>query len=407
MKKSDYHDKAVVVVTPGMSANTLGVIRCFGRRGIPVLYIDSKRVYTTSYSKYICQRFKCTSPRQSETEFVTGLMSFGKQLDHKPVIIPTNDEYVLSLSKYKRELEQFFHVPVAEFNTVQTLVNKCSFYKLLAKMNIPHPRTYFPGTISELWSMGKEVNYPYIIKPAYSFIFQEEFSQKCFLTNSVRELELAVKRLEDKNIEVMIQEIIPGKGTYEFYTYFNKKSEMLGVCGWDRIRQYPPDFGSGSFCESRWRPSATGPALRLLRTMGYHGFAAPDQKKDPRDGNYKLLEINARTTLQNRLAAACGVDIEYIAYLDVTGYGITDRVTSSKNMFWIDDFLDQASCLLSFKRKQVGLREIVKSFQARKLHSVAAWDDPVPVLALVIGLFESALKLLHSKLVKFLQKQNN
>ena len=201
----------------------------------------------------------------------------------------------------------------------------------------------------------------------------------------------------------MIQEIIRGKETYEFYTYFNKESEPLAICGWDKIRHYPPDFGSGSFCKSVWRSSAIERGILLLKAIGYYGFAAPELKKDPRDGKYKLIEINARTILQNRLPAACGVDIEYIAYLDATGRHIRDSVLPHNNVLWVDDFTDIVSCFMHLKRKEVTIGEIVKLLKDRKLHSVAAWDDPAPLIARTINLSLSALTLLFSNLLRLLR----
>lgn len=387
MTGSHCPDKAGVIVTSGISANTLGVIRCFGRRGIPVTYIDSKQNCMSRYSRYIHRRLRCPRPSESEPEFINTLINFGKQLDGKMVLIPTNDEHLLTIAKHKRELEQYYLPVVPEFDLAQIMINKGLFYKFLAAMKIPHPKTYFPKNIIDLWLMGKEIDYPYIIKPADSSAFQEEFGRKCFLISSSQELKRAVDKLRGKSFEVMVQEIVPGEETYEFYTYLNKQSEPLGICGWDRIRQYPPGFGTGSFCKSSHRLSAVEPVIRLLQEIRYSGFAAPDQKIDPRDGKYKLLEINARTTLQNRLAAACGVDIEYIAYLDVTGQRIQDIVSPRNNIYWIDDFYDHATCFLYVKHKKYTFREVFKSFQAGKLHSVAAWDDPIPLFALAINLF--------------------
>ena len=42
-------------------------------------------------------------------------------------------------------------------------------------------------------------------------------------------------------------------------------------------------------------------------------------KRDPRDGGYKLMEINARHWLWHSLAAACGVNLSYVAYRDAIG----------------------------------------------------------------------------------------
>lgn len=392
----DHSNLTGVVVTAGFTGNSLGVIRGFGRRGIPVVYLDSERGSMVRYSRYITRRLRCQSTKESETEFINVLLDFGKQSGGSMVIIPTGDRDVLALSKHKHELEQFYYLPVPAFEIVQKLVNKKNFYKLLADMQFPHPKTYFPESLTELRSMGREVAYPYIIKPAYSLPFQEEFGRKNFVVDSPQELNRAVDKLRGKNLEVMIQEIIPGNEIYMFYTYFNMKSEPLGICGYDKVRQYPPDFGFGSFCRSNWRSFPIEECIRLLQAIGYHGFAEPELKKDPRDGKYKLLEINARTTSQNRLAAACGVDMEYIAYLDASGGFEKDTVPFRDGVLWVDDFVDLLSCLVHLKRRELGIGEIVESLRARNVHSVAAWDDPAPLVVHAINLSVHALRLLFS-----------
>lgn len=391
---SNYSSLIGVVVTAGFTGNSLGVIRTFGRRGIPVVYIDSERGTMVRYSRYITRRITCQSIRESETEFIDVLLDLGKQVNGQMMIIPTGDRDVLALSKHKRELEQFYYLPVPTFETVQKLVNKRNFCKLLAEMQIPHPKTYFPDSLTELQLMRRQVAYPFIIKPAYSLPFQEVFGRKNFVINSPQELDLAVGRLRGKNLEVMVQEIIPGKEIYVFYTYLNRRSEPLAVCGYHKIRQYPLDFGSGSFCKSDWRSSPVEECIRLLQAIGYHGFAEPELKKDPRDGKYKVLEINARTTLQNRLAAACGVDVEYIAYLDAAGRCVKKPLSFRRDIFWVDDFVDLLSCLMLLKRKELGIGEMITSLKARKVHSVAAWDDPAPLIVHAMNLCFSALRRL-------------
>lgn len=390
---SDCSDLKGVVVIAEPSCNALGVIRSFGRRGIPVVYIDSGQHMIARYSKYITKRLNCQSFEESETQLIDVLLDFGKQIDGQMMIVPTSDRHVLALSKHKQKLEQFYHLPVPTYETVQKLVNKKSFYKLLAEMQIPHPKTYFAESLTELQSIGRKVAFPYIIKPAYSFRFGEEFGRKNFVIKSSQELDRAVGILRDKNLDVMIQEIVPGKETYMFYAYFNRKSEPLAICGYEKIRQYPPEFGSGSFCKSDWRASPVEECIQLLQDIEYYGFAEPELKRDPRDGEYKLLEINARTTTQNRLAAACGVDIEYVAFLDAVGRRTKSLLPFRRNIFWVDDFFDLLSCLMLLTRKELDIEDIVESLKAKKVHSVAAWDDPAP---LVVHAIELGYEGLHA-----------
>ncbi|TRZ51196.1 MAG: ATP-grasp domain-containing protein [Dehalococcoidia bacterium] len=404
--QSGHRDLTTAVVTAGASVTTLGIIRGFGRRGIPVIYLDSKLGSMARYSKYITKHLKCPSVRESETDFINVLLDFGKKTDGRAVIIPAEDRQVLALSKYRKELEQFYLLPVPSYELAQKIINKRNFYKLLAEMQIPHPKTYLPEDITELRLMGREIGYPYIIKPAYSSPFAEEFHRKCFVVNSSQELERAVERLEGKNLELVIQEIIPGRELYLFLAYFNKKSEPLAICGLDKIRQYPPDFGVGSFCKSNRRPDVEEQVISLFKAIGYCGLASPELKKDPRDGKYKLIEINARTIMQNRLAAACGVDIEYVAYLDAIGQPARDAVPQDNSIFWVDDFTDFFSSLIHLKRKEVTIGELVKSLRTRRVHSVAAWDDPSPLITHTISASFGALCILFTEPSRVLEKSN-
>ena len=60
-------------------------------------------------------------------------------------------------------------------------------------------------------------------------------------------------------------------------------------------------------------------ALRLLRAFDFHGVSQVEFKRDPRDGRYKLMEVNPRLWLWHGLAASLGVDFARIAYLDLLG----------------------------------------------------------------------------------------
>ena len=59
--------------------------------------------------------------------------------------------------------------------------------------------------------------------------------------------------------------------------------------------------------------------LALLRALWFHGISQVEFKRDPRDGRFKLMEVNPRLWQWHGLAAACGVDLPLIAYRDLTG----------------------------------------------------------------------------------------
>ena len=172
----------------------------------------------------------------------------------------------------------------------------------------------------------------------------------------------------------------------------------MAVCGYDKIRQYPPDFGSGSLCKSRWRRVPIDSATRVLKGIGYQGIASAELKRDPRDGEYKLLEINARTSLQSSLPPRCGVDIEYTAYLDTIGQYRGGTTSPKEGVLWIDEISDLLSCLAQLKDGRLGVREVVASLRGKKEYGTFAWDDPIPFLVHLSNLSSAALGLLWGRL---------
>ena len=59
-----------------------------------------------------------------------------------------------------------------------------------------------------------------------------------------------------------------------------------------KLVQMPRGFGTCRVGEARWREDVVEQALALLRALGYHGIAQTEFRLDPRDGRFKLMEVN-------------------------------------------------------------------------------------------------------------------
>jgi predicted ATP-grasp superfamily ATP-dependent carboligase len=119
----------------------------------------------------------------------------------------------------------------------------------------------------------------------------------------------------------MVQELIPG-GDDTLYTvgsYLSRAGLPLGIFSGRKLRQTPPGVGTCRVGEAVWMQEAVDAALRLLEAFGYYGLSQVEFKRDPRDGGFKLMEINPRLWQWHGLATACGVDLPRIAYDDLVG----------------------------------------------------------------------------------------
>jgi len=121
--------------------------------------------------------------------------------------------------------------------------------------------------------------------------------------------------------EVLIQEIIPGGGFQQFSScVFFKNGVALASVEAKRLWQHPSEFGrAATFVETVEAPQILEPSLRFLRAINYYGLAEIEYKLDPRDGLYKLLDVNARTWGFHCIGSQAGVDFSHLMSSDQIG----------------------------------------------------------------------------------------
>src|SRR5207244_4418476 len=121
--------------------------------------------------------------------------------------------------------------------------------------------------------------------------------------------------------QILLQQIIPGDGRRQisYCAFFRdgKAHSSLIAC---RARQHPREFGrAATYVESIDLPEVEQLSVRFLKAIDYYGLVEVEFKQDPRDGEYKLLDVNARTWGFHSLGLAAGVDFAYLQYADQVG----------------------------------------------------------------------------------------
>ena len=87
-----------------------------------------------------------------------------------------------------------------------------------------------------------------------------------------------------------------------------------------RVRQHPREFGrAATYVETVDMPIIEELATRFLNAIGYCGLVEVEFKYDSRDGQYKLLDVNARTWGFHSLGAPAGVDFPFLSFADRIG----------------------------------------------------------------------------------------
>jgi predicted ATP-grasp superfamily ATP-dependent carboligase len=170
----------------------------------------------------------------------------------------------------------------------------------------------------------------------------------------------------------------PNKNHFKVCAYYSKDKELLALFSTQKTRQYPVDMGIGTYMISGYYPELIALGRRFFEGIGYVGVGSIEFKKDDRDGQFKLIELNPRYWQQNIQATCAGVNFPYINYLDCIGERVEPVLSYKENIRFLDAREDYLSYLGNRKRGDVSFVEWVKSILGADCYSHFSWDDMVP-----------------------------
>lgn len=367
---------AVVV---GGDYQGLGILRSLGRHGVPVCVVDDEHSISR-YSKY-CTHFVKVARLRDERAIVDTLMGISERLGLSGwILYPTREELVAAFSRHRDQLSQSFRVPTPEWNSVQWAWDKRNTYRLALELGIPTPRCYYPGNVDDLDQMN-DAEPPFAIKPAIKEHFIYATKVKAWRADThaeLRSLFLNASRLVGPG-EVMVQELIPGGGSQQFaYCAFFRDGEAIGKMVVRRRRQHPLQFGRAStYVETVDVPVLEEYSQRFLRAANYYGLAELEYKLDPRDHQFKLLDVNARTWGYHSLGPAAGVDFCYMLYADQLGRHVP-HCSAKTGIRWVRMATDLPAAVVAILSKDTGIASYFRSLRDCNVDAVFSRDDPFP-----------------------------
>lgn len=289
-------------------------------------------------------------PYANEQDYKQELLTFCEEKDID-VFIPGSEPEIIKMSKFKESLESVnTEKLIPNHQALMKAANKFSTIQLARKLNIPHPKTV--RTESDEFDEDKILNrldFPLIIKPCRGrgaegveyFYKPDEFKAK-------------VENILEEYNECLIQEVIPGKegSMYAFGTIADKNHQLKTAF---TSRSIKTKFEHGG-------PAIAGESVRSERVIelgkkiinslkGWIGPAMVEFMLDPRDKNFKLMEINPRLWGYNYLATGAGINFPKL---------IVD-LALNKEIPYHDDF-DEGKILIRYPDDIIVEKNKIKKF---------------------------------------------
>jgi predicted ATP-grasp superfamily ATP-dependent carboligase len=379
---------AVVIGTHTMG---LGVIRSLGMRGVPIfaVHYDEKDMGYTS--KYVTENYRSPHPGESDELFVEWLED-NTDLFANCILFPVSDAALSTLSRYKTKLNEKYVVACTEWEISQQFIQKRYTYTLAESIGVPLPKTTLLSSEKDLVNSREDITYPCLVKPDESHQFFEKFDTKMVQVENFAELEGAYHRAAAVGLKVMLQEFIPGEDTLgvNYNSYFWDNRPVVEFTA-QQIRNAPPIFGSPSVALSKNYPEVLESGRKILTQMGFYGYSCIEFKCDPRDGIYKLIEVNGRHNLSTLLAVRCGINFPWLHYNHLINGEVPSAMDYQVGIFWIDILRDMPYAPKHIKLGE-SLADLIRPYLLQKVFAVFDVRDPVPFIHRSLYLLRRALK---------------
>jgi D-aspartate ligase len=367
-------------VVLGSDYRALGVVRSLGRHGIPVVVVSHGDDRLAAASRYA--RRTVELPDGGAAAQVDFLLRLASERDLEGwALIPSADESAAMVARHDQELRARYTLTTPSWEVMRWAYDKRLTHELAIRAGVEHPETAYPRSRDEIAELP--VEFPAIIKPAIKEDFNPLTAAKAWPVDSRASL---VERydeacsLVDPDV-LMVQELVPGNGNSQFsYAALCERGRSLAHVVARRTRQYPMDFGRAStYVETIEDAEVVDRAERLLAELGWTGIVEVEFKRDARDGEYKLLDINPRVWGWHTLCARVGVDFPYLLWRRLRGESVP-AVRSRPGVGWMRMTTDLPTVLKEIRSRRMSIREYVASLRRPRESAIFATDDPLPGL---------------------------
>ncbi len=360
------------------SPNSLSAARSLGRAGLQVVVVSTDDDPAIRWSRFVSRFVRLGDLNDNAIETVIAAAPTGGP---KPFLLATGDEDALLVARHQDRLSGKYHFVSPSHDALEGIVNKARLYEAARAHDIPHPRFHVVRHAGDIDAAIAAVGAPCYVKPALAHEWRRQRRGKLARAENDADLRRILLDFVALGLVAIPIEIIPGGDgdVHSVCTYIDSRGHPVAWRTKRKIRQFPLNAGDGCAQEITEQPEVAELGLKLLAICGHRGPATVEFRRDPRDGRYVLMEINARTILGQEMITRSGLDAPLLAWHDATGRPMpaprpTRRVT------WI--FLGPDFRAFRELRRQgkITFLEWLRSIASCRSFAYFAWDDPAPFL---------------------------
>lgn len=373
-----------IFVTDGDQRASLAIVRALGRKKVPVYVGEAQQDFLSKSSRWIQKSCEYPSPSVESSAFLQYLNQYLIKNEIR-VLIPVTD-ITTSLILRNRSLFKDVVIPFPSWENYDLLTDKITLNGYAKSLNIKCPETYLPSTFNDLAAIQNQLQFPVVVKPYKSKVEIEGRWNNVSVqyANNFSELKNSFCSISSKT-KVIIQEKIEGPGVGLFVLFNN--GQPVQFFAHERLRELPPSGGVSVYSQSIPVPEELkSVALKMLQPLNWHGLAMLEFKRNVKNNEHYLIEVNCRPWGSMNLSVASGVNFPYQLYqtaLKESVVEVADYKTYRKNRWLFGDMMNLRLTLSekrSLTEKMASIMKFILSFFRSHSDDVMALNDLGPFL---------------------------
>ncbi len=324
-------------------------------------------------SRYPHKKVLCPSAINESNVYLDFLEKFLKENKYE-VTIPLFNDTAELMSKNKERFSKYTRVAIPDYNILLHGHDKNLTMNVARKLNIPHPRTMDLETNS-LEDAAAYCGFPSLIKPNIG-----AGARGITRVDSLDELNSVYSSNRTEFGPSTLQEFIPQTG-FQFKCQMLRDNDgsIKASTVQKKYRFFPVTGGSTSCSEIVDQADIVDYSTQILDEIGWTGFADFDYIQDPRDNQYKIMEINPRVPASIRSCFESGTDFAEMIVHQTLGKNV--RYYQSKpGMILRFMSLDVLWFLFSSNHERFASKPSWFKFFGKNIcYEDGSWDDPLPM----------------------------
>ena len=350
----------------------LNLMRDLEQKGIRTIGIDCNPSNPGFRSKY-GRSFLCPNPDTDPDDWLEFMSSLSAAMEEKAVLIPASDIFVSAIGRHAHVLADNFIFSESGSVLQASLATKETQYALAQQHGLPSPQAAYVQSAEELEAFCDRARFPALLKPRHQREWQampenHPFRNSKTVSASTREELLS----HYSNVSALVPEAVaqeeivgPDSAKYCYLSVYATAGHRLGSCVVRELRAYPLLYGCATLVEPVVDEEIDCVCNHFLLSIGYVGICEIELKRDSRDGQLRLIEVNPRFSGTGDSAKHTGVETGFLHYLDLIGQTPSPVEPTNFRFRHVMLAADLAAFPRYLEQGQMGWKDWIQSYSGR------------------------------------------